>query len=514
MARLVDRPETHDKAASPAVTPRQLDGQVPKPIEQPAPRAVEPQPAQAKRLKVIKFSHVSKRFTLHHERARSFQEMVVNLFGLRNPSRRGVAMPRPASEEFWALRDVNFSVYAGEAVGIIGENGSGKSTTLKLMSKILEPTSGSVSVRGKVSALLELGTGFHPDLTGQENIFLNGSLLGIPRKEMARRYEAIVEFAELQEFIDTPIKHYSSGMVMRLGFAVAINVDPDILLTDEVLAVGDEAFQRKCLDYIAELRRRGVTIIFVSHALDAVRSLCSRAIWLDHGHVVADGPSGEVVDRYLMYENERHAQRLRGAQSGTTDPANAVALPTPIQPPGDDDDGEIGADGEPEAEPNEVSGPLQPGTRWTKGDVTITNVSFIDSTGDETTLARTGQPFTIRLHYEARQRLERPVFGLALFTENGTHLNGPNTRFAGLEIPAIEGTGYVDYKIEELPLLAGRYDVTVAVTGPDMADIYDHQHRAYSFVVQPTPGLAERWGVVNVPATWSFHPEKESKRKT
>ena len=279
-------------------------------IEVPTPDPRPPSP-----LKVIKFSHVSKRFILHHERPRSFQEMVVNLFGLRNPSRRGVAMPRPAKEEFWALRDVNFSIYAGEAVGIIGENGSGKSTSLKLVSKILEPTSGSVSVRGKVSALLELGTGFHPDLTGRENIFLNGSLLGISRKEMTKRYGNIVDFSELSEFIDTPIKHYSSGMVMRLAFGVAINVDPDILLTDEVLAVGDEAFQRKCLDYVAELRRGGVTIVFVSHALDAVRSLCKRAIWLDHGRVVADGPSGEVIDRYLTYENERNAQRLQAMQS-------------------------------------------------------------------------------------------------------------------------------------------------------------------------------------------------------
>src|SRR5439155_3163179 len=184
------------------------------------------------------------------------------------------------------------------------------STTLKLISRILEPTFGSVSVKGKVSALLELGTGFHPELTGRENIFLNGSLLGIQRKEMQARYESIVDFAELHEFIDTPIKHYSSGMVMRLGFAVAISVDPEILLTDEVLAVGDEAFQRKCLEYIGGLRRRGVTIIFVSHALDAVRGLCNRVIWLDHGRVVADGPSGEVIDQYLTYENERHAHRL------------------------------------------------------------------------------------------------------------------------------------------------------------------------------------------------------------
>src|SRR6476661_11267968 len=182
MARLLDKPEAPDESGADPIRAGVPVSQATSDVA--GPRKATPKGEQAKRLKVIKFSHVSKQFTLHHERARSFQEMVVNLFGLRNPSRRGVAMPQPAKEEFWALRDVNFSIYAGEAVGIIGENGSGKSTSLKLISRILEPTSGSVSVRGKVSALLELGTGFHPDLTGQENIYLNGSLLGIPRKEM------------------------------------------------------------------------------------------------------------------------------------------------------------------------------------------------------------------------------------------------------------------------------------------------------------------------------------------
>jgi ABC-type polysaccharide/polyol phosphate transport system ATPase subunit len=466
---------------------------------------IPPTPGTA-RAKVIKFSRVSKRFTIHHERPGSFQEMVVNLFGLRNPSRRGVAMPRPATEQFWALRDVNFSIYQGEAVGIIGENGSGKSTTLKLISRILVPTSGSVSVRGKVSALLELGTGFHPDLTGRENIFLNGSLLGISRKEMARRYQAIVDFAEIEEFIDTPIKHYSSGMVMRLAFAVAINVDPDVLLTDEVLAVGDEAFQRKCLDYIAGLRRRGITIIFVSHALDAVRSLCGRAIWLDHGRLVADGPSGEIVDRYLAYENEKHARRLRDGDR------TEMARPEPMDPLPEDGGEEISEAPLPQASDEalpETAGMDPQGAEAsarTGDDVSISSVTFLNRRGDESPVAQTGEPFTIRIHFEARRRLERPVFGLALYTENGTHVNGPNTRFAGLEIPEIEGTGYVDYTVDALTLLAGRYDVTVAVTGPDMADIYDHQHRAYSFSVQPTPGLPERWGLVYMPSHWSFHP--------
>ncbi len=458
----------------------------------------------AQRVKVIKFSNVSKRFILHHERPRSFQEMVVNLFGLRAPSRRGIAMPSPANEEFWALRDVNFGIYAGEAVGIIGENGSGKSTTLKLISRILEPTAGSVSVRGKVSALLELGTGFHPDLTGRENIFLNGSLLGVPRKEMQRRYESIVDFAELHEFIDTPIKHYSSGMVMRLGFAVAISVNPDILLTDEVLAVGDEAFQRKCLDYIAGLRRRGVTIVFVSHALDAVRSLCRRVIWLDKGSLVADGPAAEVIDRYLAYENQKHAERMRTEQTVTQpDIASASTLPgsaadiARLDAPDTESEAASAEEAYEATEQADLSG-----SRWGAGDVTITDVQFLGENGEPTTLFLTGRPLTVRICYDAHRRVDDPVFGLALYTENGTHLNGPNTRFAGLHIPFIEGEGEVEYRIEELPLLSGRYDVTVAVTGADMSDVLDHQHRAYSFYVQPTPGLAERWGVINIPATW------------
>jgi ABC-type polysaccharide/polyol phosphate transport system ATPase subunit len=523
MARTADRKRTGKHTSANGASDGRAERPMPNGLTRPASAG-----QQTQRVKVIKFSNVSKRFILHHERPQSFQDMVVSLFGLRTPSKRGLAMPRPANEEFWAVRDVNFGIYAGEAVGIIGENGSGKSTTLKLVTKILEPTSGSVSVRGKVSALLELGTGFHPELTGRENIFLNGSLLGISRKSMAERYDQIVDFAELQEFIDTPIKHYSSGMVMRLGFAVAINVDPDILLTDEVLAVGDEAFQRKCLDYISALRRRGVTIVYVSHALDSVRGLCQRAIWLDHGRLIADGPSGEVIDRYLAYENEKHAERLRSG-GDLTAVAERVARPVPDARSTDQDDdfdteianvsesGQLARSDAPLGEQDEATEVAEPsfdydaiGSHWSTGDVQVTGVTFLDGQGKEAEVFSTGEPFTIRIHYDAPRRLDNPVFGLALYTQNGVQLNGPNTRFSGAEIPYISGKGYVDYHIDSLPLLTGRYDVTVAVTGSELTDLLDHQHRAYSFYVQPTPGLPERWGLVYIPAEWSFHADGDT----
>ena len=244
----------------------------------------------------IIFDNVSKRFIIHHERNRSFQDVVVNLF--RSKGTR---------EEFWALRNVSFVVRQGETVGIIGENGSGKSTTLKLISRIIEPTAGKVAINGTLSSLLELGAGFHPELNGRENVFLNGSLLGFSRREMRGKFDEIVAFSELERFIDVPVKHYSSGMYMRLAFGIAINVDPDILLIDEVLAVGDTAFQDKCLQKIRDFRRQGKTILFVSHALETVQNICDRAIWLDHGSIKAAGESKQVVSEYMRQTEERES---------------------------------------------------------------------------------------------------------------------------------------------------------------------------------------------------------------
>ena len=250
----------------------------------------------------ISFQRVSKRFRIYHQRHENLKEAVLR-------RRRGVY------EEFYALRDVSFAVEPGSTVGIIGSNGSGKSTALKLVARILHPNGGEVSVDGRVSALLELGTGFHPDYTGRENIFLNGALLGLRRELIRRRLDDIVAFSGMERFIDNPVKTYSSGMYMRLGFAIAVNVDPDVLLVDEVLAVGDADFAQKCYERINRFRTEGKTILLVSHDLAAVRRFCDRTLWIDRGTICADGNANEVTARYLADVEDRQPDRCRSPAS-------------------------------------------------------------------------------------------------------------------------------------------------------------------------------------------------------
>lgn len=236
---------------------------------------------------VITFENVSKEFKLSKLAIRSLQEIFVNFLDKETRGRH----------RFWALRDVSFSIRAGETVGILGPNGSGKSTILKLISRIIDPTTGVITISGRLSALLELGAGFHPDLTGRENIYLNGSILGFNRTAMNQKLDSIIEFADIGEFIDVPIRNYSSGMQMRLGFSVAVHVEPEIILVDEVLAVGDYSFQLKCLDKIRQMQREGVTILFVSHDFEAAERLCSRALWLDNGYLQAEGEVPDILDQ-------------------------------------------------------------------------------------------------------------------------------------------------------------------------------------------------------------------------
>jgi ABC-type polysaccharide/polyol phosphate transport system ATPase subunit len=405
-------------------------------------------------MSAICFDHVSKQFTLHHERSRSFQELFLNVVRLKRPSLK---------EKYWALRDVSFKIAPGEMVGIVGDNGAGKSTMLKLMSHIIEPTSGTISIHGRVSALLELGAGFHPDLTGRENIYLNGSILGFGRDKMRRIFADILEFSEMERFIDVPVKHYSSGMYMRLGFSIAIHVRPDILLVDEILAVGDQAFQLRCLDRINEMKRRGITIVLVTHNLDTVRELCNRAIWLDDGSIQAEGKADYVLEQYMGQVRAEDREALRQAEA--------------------------------EAE-EDIS------WRWGSREVEIVRVQLLDAQGQERRSYQTGEPFIVRMHFNAHQRIEKPQFGLALYHASGFHINGPNTVFSGLDIEAIEGRGYVDYTIDSLPLLEGTYLVSVAAYDYEGHHAYDHHHQAYTFRVRPNAAIREEFGSFLIPSGW------------
>lgn len=412
----------------------------------------------------IRLDGVSKRFVLRHRRPRSFQELVVSF--LRREKRAG------GRDALWALKDVDLAVGTGEMVGLIGPNGAGKSTILKIISRIIAPTSGAVDVVGRVGGLLELGAGFHPDLSGRENIYLSGSILGLSRNEIEGRLEDIITFSELERFIDGPVKHYSSGMHMRLGFSIAVHLDPDILLIDEVLAVGDAEFQLKCLDRIAQLRWRGVTIVLVSHNLGMIETLCDRAVWLEEGEIRAQGRPLDV----LMAYRERIAQK-----------ADDQVPQTPTD--------------------------FEEGRRWGIGGLLIERVDLCDDRGQRRETFVTGEPMEIRMRYRTTRRVADPIFGLAIFHRDGAHVCGPNTKFGGLPIPALERgeRGVVSYRIPSLPLLEGTYLVTVAATNQSDTAIYDYHDRAYRFRVQPGRSL-ERYGLVTLDGRWRIQQLSERTR--
>jgi lipopolysaccharide transport system ATP-binding protein len=399
----------------------------------------------------IEFVDISKYFNIRHERPRSFQELLMRVWHRE---------PLKPVEKYWALRNVSFGVEQGEIVGLIGPNGAGKSSILKLISRIIEPTSGKIEVNGRLSALLELGAGFHPDLTGRENIYLNGSILGMTRREIDAHYDAIVDFAELQRFIDVPVRHYSSGMYMRLGFSIAVHVAPEVLLVDEVLAVGDQSFHGRCLDKIQELVHNGVSILFVSHDLNAVRALCDRVIWLDAGSIRAEGHADGVVNAYL---------------------------------------GELGPDEL--AHLKECRGRIAPGRRLGSYETRLTDVSLLDGEGHERYVYESGEPMTVRMAYRCREPVKRPVFGLAIFRNDGWHINGPNTRFADCPIAEIDGEGYVDYRIDALPLLEGVYQLSVSIYDYELRHPYDSYEKCLTFVVR-NQTVKEEFGCVYFPARW------------
>jgi ABC-type polysaccharide/polyol phosphate transport system ATPase subunit len=361
-------------------------------------------------------------------------------------------------ERFTAVEDVSFEVPAGRTLGIIGRNGSGKSTMLKLVAGITKPTSGTVRVNGRVSALIELGAGFHPEISGRENVFINGIMLGLSKREISRRFDEIVEFAEMQEFIDAPVKTYSSGMYMRLGFAVAIHVDPDVLLVDEVLAVGDESFTHKCLDKFAEFKRRGKTILLVTHSLGLVERFCDEALWLDTGRVRATGDPKRVVDSYIT-DVEKSEEAQLASEEG-----KVVSEPPPDALHGEPWTGTIEG-------------------RWGSHEAEILDVQLVGPDGGAAHIFQSAEPLEIRLRVRANQPLEDFVFGIGIFNAEGVRCYGTNTDIDELKPVRFAGEAEAVFRIDSLDLVDGTYKLDAAVHKLDGYP-YDYHRLLYTFRVK------------------------------
>jgi ABC-type polysaccharide/polyol phosphate transport system ATPase subunit len=399
-----------------------------------------------------------------------------------------VASDMRPDDVFEALKGVSFEVAAGRSLGLIGRNGSGKSTMLKLIAGIGKPTAGTVDVRGRVSALIELGAGFHPEISGRENVFINGMMLGLSKREIARRFDDIVAFAELEDFIDAPVKTYSSGMYMRLGFAVAINVDPDVLLVDEVLAVGDEAFTHKCFDKLAEFRRRGRTVLLVTHALDLVTRFCDEALWLDGGSVREQGDPKRVVDAYLM-----DVARSENEAMGRDAVARTETPPAPEAPPVDAP-GSRPASEQPEDMFKAIEG------RWGTREAEILAVDILAPDGTAAHVFQSGASVDVRMRVRAHERLTDFVFGVGIFNTDGVCCYGTNTSIEGAEPESLTGDAEVVMHLEHLDLVDGTYKLDAAVHRQNGAP-YDYHRLLYTFRV--TSRLKDT-GIYRPAHRWTF----------
>jgi lipopolysaccharide transport system ATP-binding protein len=403
---------------------------------------------------------LSKQYRLGEHQSDLLQERFIRWF--THPfGRNGSSGP----ETIWALKDVSLRVDDGEVLGVIGRNGAGKSTLLKVLSKITHPTTGRVTVAGRVAALLEVGTGFHGELTGRENIFLNGSILGMTRREIERKLDAIVSFAGVERFLDTPVKRYSSGMFLRLGFAVAAHLEPDVLFVDEVLAVGDAAFQKKCLSAMDEMRTGGRTVLFVSHNMAAVENLCSRAVWIDNGEIRLDGGAKDVIGAYMA--------------------ANAEAC-------------SLAAD--------LTSNRHRRGS----GDVRFTRVEFLGADGSPLDFLSSGDSVILRLHYHAHVAVVRPDFEIGVFTDLGTLVTKFST-WIDYQIPSLSpGGGHLDLAIRCLTLLPGRYFLSLwlKIQGPVFFDVLE---QCLQFDVEASDfygsgkGIHRYFGIVFMSSGWTLN---------
>ena len=399
----------------------------------------------------------------------TFKSLLLN-FGGRKPSTRVVSH---------AIEDLTLRIRKGASVGIIGRNGSGKSTLLKLITGIYKPTQGKVSVSGRVAALIELGAGFHPDFTGRENLYLGGVMHGLSRAEIDERFADIVEFAELGHVIDDPIRTYSSGMFMRLGFSLAVHTDPDLLLVDEVLAVGDAAFVAKCKERISRLRASEKTLLLVSHDLEAVERWCDEVVWLDQGRVKDRGDPRRVIDHYRQFIEEGEEQELLKAEAREEKTVESAE--------------ELVADA------------VQP-QRWGSREIEISHVRLLNKQGEEHALFHSEDSLTVEISYLVHEAVAPPVFGIGIHRSDGLMVHGSNTALEEVQLPPLESRGTVHYTIDRLGLLDGQFVIDVAVHREDGYP-YDYQKSAKTFAVRSP---FRQVGVIVPPHSWQVTASEAS----
>lgn len=389
----------------------------------------------------IEVRNVTKKFKMYFDKGKMLKE-------------RAISWKRNEYEERWVINGISFDIRKGEAVGLIGHNGCGKSTTLKLLTRIMYPTSGSIEINGRVSSLLELGAGFHPDLSGRENIYINASIFGLTRQEIDKRIEDIIEFSELEEFIDNPVRTYSSGMYMRLAFSVAINVDADILLIDEILAVGDVNFQAKCLNKLMEIKNEGTTIVLVSHSTGQIEQICDRSIWIHDGVIALDSDAHTVDDEYLKYMGEKRKEKTQSSTKVRVFKSSESGVI-------------IGTNSKENIAENNHRG---------TGEVKIISVKSVNTNKEEASVFSSDDPIIFRVSYEVGQTIEDALIGLCIYRSDGVRCYGTNTKVDGINGFKIEKSGSIEYLLEESQLKEGKYflDVCIAVGNDDMVDYCSH----------------------------------------
>lgn len=436
---------------------------------------------------VISARDVWKKYKIYYDRSPTLKERIL----FRNRTRY---------EERWVLKGIDIDIEEGQAVGLIGENGSGKSTLLKLFTRIIYPNKGSIEMKGKVASLLELGAGFHPDMTGRENIYTNASIFGLTKEEIDEKLDDIISFSELDKYIDNPVRTYSSGMYMRLAFSVAINVQADILLIDEILAVGDVNFQKKCFNKLKELKREGTTIVIVSHDLSSIEKICDRAVWLNEGKLMEQGDTKQVIDSYMQHMNRKQEERLRHeherhGETGGLEP-EAMNGDSSFQ-----EEVEAEEDKVPTQDPDDEAyedGNTSSRRRWGGREIEITSVRMLDKNKNVRHGFNYGDQAVIEMDYVVNEPVSEHVFGVGIFDQDGVHCYGTNTYIDAIEIDRLNKVGKVSFIIDRIPLIDGTYYVDVAAHAED-GRAYDYQRRAYEFAINSD---IEDAGIVRLEHEW------------